>query len=185
MRTDGVDELHSPEVLDICGLSVDYCWECEADEIRSRWAHSDTGCPISMDPFQEDASSRPLGDNPFPADTEAWSAFEEATWKAKIAIAQFKVDFLRGNYPTKAEFIQGLLLYRKNWFTAAAFEATLIVGSEETAVWYEGWIDDRARWLLEDTLTRLKLKDPGRPLSPRLSSAPKKWRLSKKISRRI
>lgn len=164
---DGAEEVYSVELLDICGLSADYCWECEADEMGSSAAHTNAGDPILMDPFQEDASSRPLGDNPFPLDTAAWSAFEEATWKAKTTIAQFKVDFLRGNYPTKPEFIQGLLLFRKQWFTAAAFEATLIVGNEETAVWYEGWIDDRAKWLVDDTLAQLKIKDPNAdPLAP-------------------
>jgi hypothetical protein len=36
---DGVDEVYSIEILDICGLSADYCWECEADEIRTRSPH--------------------------------------------------------------------------------------------------------------------------------------------------
>jgi hypothetical protein len=30
------DELYSVEILDICGLSADYCWKGHAEEIRSR-----------------------------------------------------------------------------------------------------------------------------------------------------
>jgi hypothetical protein len=90
-----------------------------------------------------------------------WKAFEEATWRAKNKIAPFKLELLRTNYKTKEEFIQSLLTFRKRWFSAAAFEATLIVGEEETARWYEHWIDALAKWLLEDTLNQLKAKDPS------------------------
>jgi len=53
------------------------------------------------------------------------------------------------------------LTFRKRWFSATAFEATLIVGNEETAQWYEQWIDDHAKLLLEDTLKQAKRKDPN------------------------
>jgi len=33
---DGSDQLFSVEILDICGLSADYCRKCEADETRAR-----------------------------------------------------------------------------------------------------------------------------------------------------
>jgi hypothetical protein len=153
-----------------CPESATYCAKTQKialeNEHRLAAVPPNSSTP-AYDPFQEDASSRPLGDNPFPIDSPAWAWFEEATWKAKTKITRFKVEFLSGNYPTKAEFIQGLLTFRKRWFTATAFEATLIVGNEETASWYEGWIDDRARWLLDDTLTRLKVKDPNAdPLAP-------------------
>jgi hypothetical protein len=35
---DGAEQLYSVEILDICGLSADYCRKCEADQIRSRAA---------------------------------------------------------------------------------------------------------------------------------------------------
>lgn len=35
IEREGSDEVYSVEILDICGLSADYCRKCEADEIRS------------------------------------------------------------------------------------------------------------------------------------------------------
>ncbi len=161
------NQLYAVEILDICGLSADYCWKCEADEIRPGADRAESSGLQAIDPFQEDASGKPLGDNPFPQDHRAHSAFEEATWKAKGAIAKLKLELLGTNFNTRAEFIQSLLTFRKRWFTATAFEATLIVGNEETAQWYEHWIDDRAEWFLEDSLKRLKAKDPkADPLNP-------------------
>jgi hypothetical protein len=53
-----------------------------------------------------------------------------------------------------------MLTFRKRWFTTVAFEATLIVGNEETAEWYEQWIDETATFLLGDTLSVLRRRDP-------------------------
>ena len=161
------NQLYAVEILDICGLSADLCWKCEADEIRPQADRVESSGLQAIDPFQEDASSKPLGDNPFPQDHPAHSAFEEATWKAKGAIAKLKLELLGTNFNTRAEFIQSLSTFRKRWFTATAFEATLIVGNEETAQWYEQWIDGHAEWFLEDSLKQFKAKDPkADPLNP-------------------
>jgi hypothetical protein len=155
----GLDHPQMKEIFDVCGLSAEYCTKCEAEEIMQRLAHIETGRSKPIDAVQGD-NVRPLGDNPFPQDHPAYEAFEEANWKAKTAISRLKVELLRTNYDTKAELIQSLLTFRKRWFTAVAFEATLIVGNEETAQWYEHWIDDHANWLLEDTLSQARRKDP-------------------------
>jgi hypothetical protein len=99
-----------------------------------------------------------LGANPFHPDTPAHEAFIEATWKAKTAIAKFKLEFPGAGL---AEFVQSALTFRKRWFTTCAFEATLIAGNEETARWYENWTDRLADSLLEDTLNAFKRKDPS------------------------
>ena len=145
-------------------------WQEFEDELL---ALADSKRRFFPDPFLPDASAQPLGDNPFPPDHPAHAAFEEATWKAKGTIAKLKLELLGSNCNTKAEFIRSLLTFRKRWFTASAFEATLIVGNEQTAQWYEHWIGDRASWFLEDTLTRFNAKDPRseRQDSPFFSAA--------------
>ena len=165
------DTLYSIEIRDVCGLSADFCWECEADELLSHSGRAATSASL-MDLFREDASLRPLGTNPFPEGSSVHSAFEEATWKAKTKIAPLKLEFLETNFSTPAEFIQTLLIFRQRWFSVTAFEATLIVGNEETAQWYERWIDDRAKWLIEDTLAQLKRNPPkSDPAVPSLFSS--------------
>jgi len=155
------NQLYAVEILDICGLSADYCWKCEADEVRSQASRVKGSGPQAAEQFQDDANQRPLGDNPFQEDYPAHAAFEEATWKAKTGIAPFKLECLRTKFDTKAELIQSLLLFRKRWFTVTAYEATLIVGNEETAQWYEQWIEEHAEWLIQDTLSQMRLKDPN------------------------
>ena len=113
------------------------------------------------DPFPRRSDQRPLGDNPFPSDHPAYEPFEEATWKAKTSIAKFKLELLRANHHTSTEFVQHALTYRKRWFTTCAFEATLIVGNEKTADWYEHWIDETASFILEDTLSALQRGYPN------------------------
>ena len=112
------------------------------------------------DPFAEDASDRPLGDNPFPQGHSAHAAFEEATWKAKERIGHLKFDLLRKQFKDQEEFVESLAQFRKSWFSIAALEATLVVGDTITGEWYEKWLIDRAKTFLEDTLTRLKTEDP-------------------------
>ena len=149
--------------------SANYCLELRSLSAQPRDAESESldraremeGIPENaMNQFEEDVSAAPLGDNPFPPDHPAHAIFEEATWKAKAKIAPFKLEFLGTGFATKNEFIQSLLTFRKRWFTTTAFEATLIVGNEETAQWYELWIDEHANWLLEDTLSQARRKDP-------------------------
>lgn len=158
-RNGDPDVLYSVEILDICGLSADYCRKCEANETRSKVTATTKGS-ATKHRFEEDADARPLGGNPFAEDHPAHLTFEEATWKAKKKIASFKLEFLRTVCRTPAEFLDALLTYRKRWFTEAAFEATLIVGNEETAEWYEYWINTCILWLLESTLNGLKTRDP-------------------------
>jgi hypothetical protein len=56
--------------------------------------------------------------------------------------------------------------YRTGYFNVIAKDATCIVGSDETARWYESWIDDSAKLFLDDTLSRIRCKDPGAGLAP-------------------
>jgi len=152
----------------VCDASAEYCLKCETEakaaargaRTQERYGGLERIAAKARDSFEEDSSDRPLGDNPFPQNHPAHAAFEEATWMAKTKIAPFKLEFLRTNFDTQTGFIQSLLTFRKRWFTATAFEATLIVGNEETAQWYEHWIDDHAKWLLEDTLSQARRKDP-------------------------
>lgn len=78
IASEGADHLYSVEILDICGLSAEYCRKCEAEEIRSRvvfyekdsvalgpkatllggQSAPNAGEEVSM--FQRDANSRPL-----------------------------------------------------------------------------------------------------------------------------
>ncbi len=43
----GSDQVYSREILDICGLSAEYCRKCAADEMRPRAPHSDMGASES------------------------------------------------------------------------------------------------------------------------------------------
>jgi hypothetical protein len=112
------------------------------------------------DPFQEDASERPLGDNPFPPDHPANGVFEEANWEAKEAINRLKSELLQAVPNPHTDLIQSLLTFRVRVFSACANAALRIVGNEETAVGYERWIDDYADFMLKDTLLKGQRPDP-------------------------
>ncbi len=112
-------------------------------------------------PLAGRTDERPLGEDPFPSDFLAHDLFEEATWKAKAKIAAFRLEFQRGTWTTGREFLELLLRYRKQWFTTCAHEATLVVGNEGTAGWYEQWIDDQADFIYANTVSVLSKKDPS------------------------
>jgi hypothetical protein len=113
--------------------------------------------------FKEDASARPLGDNPFPADHPAHEAFEEGTWRAKEAINTLRSELLETLSKPSFDFIQAILTYRLAAFSACADCALLVVGNEITGAWYERWLDDSAKSCLSDTLQKGQLKDPNAP----------------------
>jgi hypothetical protein len=113
-----------------------------------------------LDSFQQDANARPLGDNPFPGNHPAYKAFEEATWKAKEAASSLISELLTAVSKPPFDFIQTILTFRVRGLSACANAALSIVGNEETAEWYEHWIEDFARFLLQDTLRKGQLKDP-------------------------
>lgn len=52
MRSGETEEVYSVEILDICGLSADYCRKCQADEIRSRLP---VVVKVAVDSFLDDA----------------------------------------------------------------------------------------------------------------------------------
>jgi hypothetical protein len=116
------------------------------------------GPPTIDEPTPVDLDAFPLGENPFPEGHPASRAFEEATWKAKDKINKFKSELLRTPGSMPAEFLQAALTYRKRWFSVCAFETTLIVGSKETALWYERWIDEKAKFLIADTMGGLRCR---------------------------
>lgn len=113
-----------------------------------------------LDVFQEDASARPLGDNPFPPDHPAYRAFEEATWEAKKTINRLKSELLQADPTAQADPIQSILTFRMRLFSACANAALLIVGNKETALGYEHWIDAFAGFMLQETLRKGQLPDP-------------------------
>ena len=122
------------------------------------------------------------GDNPFPEDHAASEAFEEATWNAKDKISKFKSEFLQTPpSSTSTEFLQAVLTYRKRGFSVCAHEATLVVGNKETALWYERWIDERANFLVADTLGGLRQRIRKQIPTIRHSSPPRNWRVSRMI----
>jgi len=122
-------------------------------------AYSESG-QLIPEAFKEDASARPLGENPFPLEHPPYEAFEEATWKAKEAINDLRSDLLETLSKPQFDFIQAILTYRVRGFSAYAHAALSIVGNEATGAWYEHWLDDYARFLLSDTLQKGQLKDP-------------------------
>jgi hypothetical protein len=117
--------------------------------------------PNALNAFQKDASERPLGDNPFASTHPAHDAFEEAMWNAKEAINGQKVELLQTLSKPSFDFIQSILTYRLGVFSACANAALLIVGNEETAMAYEHWIDDYAKFMLDETLQKGQLRDPS------------------------
>jgi hypothetical protein len=112
-----------------------------------------------LDPFQQDAAARPLGENPFPPEHPAHNVFEEATWEAKQEIGQLQSSFL-APYETPAELLEAIFKYRTGHFNTIAKQGICVVGNDETARRYESWIDDSAKFYFEDTLTRINCKDP-------------------------
>ena len=110
------------------------------------------------EPFREGANERPLGDNPFPIDHPAHGAFEEATWRAKAAVNAFKSDLLQIVSTPPFDFIQAILTYRVHAFSACANAALLVIGNEQTAAWYEDWINRLAKLMLDETLRRGQLQ---------------------------
>ena len=140
--------------------SADLCLELrsKATAASHRGLHADDAAPPdSSGPAELDAF--PLGENPFPPQHPAKLAFQEATWKAKTKISEFKSEFLRKPGTTPTEFLAASLTYRRRWFSVCAHEATLVVGDEETAQWYERWIDATAAFLIVDTMASLRSRD--------------------------
>jgi hypothetical protein len=124
---------------------------------------------VALDSFQGDTNARPLGDNPFPAEHPAYSAFEEASWRAKEALNGLRLELLETLSKPPFDIIQSVLSFRVRAFSACANAALLIVGNEETAERYELWIVDFAKFVLKETLQKGQLKDPqGGPESPLL-----------------
>ena len=113
--------------------------------------------------FQTDGSERPLGENPFPPQYPVHEAFEEATWRAKEAMSDAETELLNTLANPPFNFIQAVLTYRVRSFAGCADAALLIVGNAETAVWYERWINDGAKFLFEDTLWKGQMMDPNAP----------------------
>lgn len=121
------------------------------------------------DPVHGDASARPLGANPFPAEHPAYNAFEEATWRAKEALNGCRAELLEIISKPPFDFIQAILTFRVHGFSACADAALLIVGNEGTAEWYEHWLEISANSVVEDTLRKGQLKDPKEELgSPQM-----------------
>jgi hypothetical protein len=160
---------------DLFGAAAAYCKRRARDEIgarlRSRLENvgvtpssvdggSGQAAATILDPFQEDASARPLGDNPFPPEHAAYEAFEEATWKAKEALNGLRSELLETLAKPPFDFIQSLLTFRVREVSAYANAALLIVGNEQTAERYEHWIEDFARFVLDDTLKKGQVKNP-------------------------
>jgi hypothetical protein len=124
----------------------------------------------ASDKPEDDADSgptedRPLGKNPFTSGTAEYQAFEEATWKAKRDIGNDKLELQRGKYESAHEFLAAALTYWKRWFSACAFEATVIVGEEMTGTWYEQWVDELFSFVVAGAMGVLRLKLPGADMS--------------------
>ncbi len=113
-----------------------------------------------LGPFQGNPSAQPLGDNPFPPAHPAYKAFEEATWTAKESLNDLRSELLETLSKPPFDFIQAILTFRVREVSAYANAALLIVGNEQTAERYEHWIDDFARFVLDDTVKKGRLKLP-------------------------
>jgi hypothetical protein len=112
----------------------------------------------SLELFADGQDGRPLGDNPFPPDHQAYQAFEEATWKAKEAINGLRAELLQVFSDPPFDFIQAILNFRVRGFGACANAALLIFGNEQTAESYEQWIED-SKTLRGSSLTTRSGKD--------------------------
>jgi hypothetical protein len=62
--------------------------------------------------------------------------------------------------PTTDDLIKQVLTFRLSEFSACANSALQIVDNEETALWYEGWLDTAAEFILKETLRKGQLPDP-------------------------
>jgi hypothetical protein len=126
------------------------------ENTENQLARTNAGSVLGIDPFAGSAASL-LGDNPFPPEHPAHSAFEEAKWKAKSAIEKFKVEFLTATPETLVDYA---VVFRRRCFSSCAFEATLIVCDQETAKWYEQWLEGLAKSMLEETMSAFRKRDP-------------------------
>jgi hypothetical protein len=122
-------------------------------------AYSESGQLIA-EAFKEDASARPLGENPFPSEHPAHEPFEEGTWVAKRSLNRVRLKTLNSIPNPEADLVQAILTFRVRMFSPCAFGALLIVGNEETGGVYERLIDKLAEYTLHDTLQKGQLKDP-------------------------
>ncbi|HEV2175542.1 MAG TPA: hypothetical protein VGR71_18345, partial [Nitrospira sp.] len=127
---------------------------------QQRYSSRDQIQSAVRDLFKEDTSARPLGDNPFPSDHPAHQAFEESTWEAKEAIGKLQSRLLVA-YNTPAELLQSIFKFRTGYFNVVVKQAMCIVGDAESARWYESWVNDFARFYLDDTVSRIKCRDPN------------------------
>jgi hypothetical protein len=120
-----------------------------------------------LNPFQQDASARPLGDNPFPPGHAAHLVFEEANWEAEKEIAELKSKLLETSVTmpakTPAELLNTTLTYRLTYIDVIADKAARIVVNEETARKYGEWLNDFVKFEFEETLAWARSKAEGCP----------------------
>ncbi len=113
----------------------------------------------AIDLFADTGEGLPLGDNPFLPDHPAYGVFEEATWEAKAEIGRLQLEFLI--LAQRDELLNSILKYRARYFNVVAKTGIRIVGNEETALRYEVWVDDSARFHLADAVSWANRKAPG------------------------
>jgi hypothetical protein len=79
---DGVEELYSCELLDVCGLSAEYCWKCAADEMISlQAADRSQVLPLS-------ATTGRNGSQSYQDDLERFVREHQHQWTAGAVYAQ-------------------------------------------------------------------------------------------------
>lgn len=118
----------------------------------------------AIDMFTGFDESQPLGDNPFPEEHPAHDVFEEATWQAKEDINHTRSElFDKLKKEECYDRIQSILTFRVHEFSACAKGALNCVGDEETAGWYDQWVQHLSDLYLQDTLQKGQLPDPEAP----------------------
>jgi hypothetical protein len=98
-----------------------------------------------MNFFDADASSSPLGENPFPTDHPAFEAFESVTFEAEELISRFQAAMLRVNTSGPDDLLRYVIHYRINRSEICARSLLRIVEDRETERIYAHWLNSFAK----------------------------------------
>lgn len=98
-----------------------------------------------IDPFGDNGSRTPLGDNPFTEKDPLHGIFEQITWEAEAEVAKLRLKVFRLTTQDASELLRSVLTFRLTYFELFASLSIRLVKDERTARWYEVWIAEFAR----------------------------------------
>jgi hypothetical protein len=141
--SDSTEQLFSVEVLDICGLSAEYCKKCEADETRAVQAQIETASAEETPTPREQAARNLVPDAELDRDQQCMETFLDAhhpkfmyhATKPPVQVfSQKEIDELGPEW-SETYIYQEYPTYRHHWTK----QEKLVKNADEDAALGGGW----------------------------------------------